>query len=516
MLAIFPTLIPIGSSPDLDFLIDPDPAAVGLMLQGQRYYRDLQFDSAYLLMREAVARDTLLALAALRGAQAASWAHLLEKADSLARLAARHATLLPPHQANLAKGLSAFYQGQADSALYFYRAALEWNPGSSEAWIAKGEVFYHLLPPGIRVPDSARAAFEKAVEIDPDFSTPQLHLAQIALHLGDTEEAERHIGELAPTSVDPSTMLGLETAVECLRGAIPPDAWDDLAFSDPEAAYLAASDLAPGARNPRCAEDGFRALLRASHRPGGGLYEWGSILGLSGILLAQGKVDEASTLFDSLQAAGTTGVQFLSLTAATVYPQFEALAWQTDSLGRRYFGEEFQHPRPGEGWSLGSFHASHGNLTDLERLSRGLDSISEEDPESLKAATYARALRGHLLLSHGDTAQAIEAFGGLDPDWRYDQITVDARQVMPFERLLLARLFLSTRHFREALVAAEIFDHPAPLVFLYFLPQSLEIRNQAAEALGWHGEAEEYQRRLSVLAGPPPVDQTISPSGDRR
>jgi len=48
-----------------------------------------------------------------------------------------------------------------------------------------------------------------------------------------------------------------------------------------------------------------------------------------------------------------------------------------------------------------------------------------------------------------------------------------------------------------------VFDHAVPIVFLPFLPASLELRRRAAEQLGQAREARAYAARLAALGATP-------------
>jgi hypothetical protein len=67
--------------------------------------------------------------------------------------------------------------------------------------------------------------------------------------------------------------------------------------------------------------------------------------------------------------------------------------------------------------------------------------------------------------------------------------------------LLLAELLLAHGQAADAISVATVFDHPAPAVFLPFLPASLRLREEAARVLKQKGDAEQFHQRLVALEG---------------
>ena len=65
--------------------------------------------------------------------------------------------------------------------------------------------------------------------------------------------------------------------------------------------------------------------------------------------------------------------------------------------------------------------------------------------------------------------------------------------------LRLAELLLATGEYAETLAVASGFDHRAPANYLPFIPKSLLIRIEAAEALGRDDLVARYRERLEKL-----------------
>lgn len=510
-------LLPLVLDPhrdvDLEYFIERDPAAVTAWIEGEKFYRSLQFDSAYVYLSEAVGRDSLLAAASLRAAQASSWSNHSSQVGQLASLAARHDSLLPPKVAWLAKGLDAFHRGQADSAVSHYRSALDLDPEWNEAWIGLGEVYYHLLPRNLEVPDDAEAAFEEAFRLDQDFLVPLIHLSEIALWRGNVQRGRELIDRIVQIGGERTTILALQAQADCIQHSLPMSDWGALARTDWNAVYAAAVNLSAGVKFPGCAEDAFRILLEVSLEGESAGENWAVVMGLSGVLIAQGKFEEVKNILVSAREAGMGPAPFLFLMGATAAEELDSLALVVDAMGRRGFGPMFEHPQPIEGWSLATWHGKRGDIPELEALARGLDSISATTPDSKHIRTLAEATRGHLELARGDTAAALASFSGLRSEWPYTLISAGIDESLPFERLRRAELLLAAGAYHDALEAAGIFDHSTPLIFRYFIPQSLIIRQEAAAALGYFDIAQDCATRLRNLGRPDLLGSTFSRNG---
>ncbi len=500
LVELLPNLLDPGRSFDLAFITDRDPGAVALWIEGERFYRNLQFDSAASRLREAVSADSLLAQAALKGAQAASWSHRSGEADSLAQHAVRFLEQLSPREALFAQGLAAYYEGRADAAVRHYREALELDPDWNEAWIGLGETYYHLLPDGVESPEDAERAFRNAIRLDPGFLTPLIHLSEIELRSDDTVGSRLLLERIRSTGVDSTTLRRLTLALECTRQDAPDGFWAEAVQEDPTAVLLAGKDLATAGAHPKCAESAFYTVL--SQRPessGNSDLPFGAAMGLSGILLAQGKGNEARGVLASSYAEGMGALPFVFLVQATVAPELDSLALEIVQLAPSLFGENLERLRFREGWSIAVWEAAHGNVTEVDRYAEGLSRLGRESPgESLKASV-AEAVAAHSRLLHADTVAAIRILSSLRMDVPYGEMTWGIHEVMPYERLVLAKALLLTGQHAQAHNVAEVFDHPGPIIFLPFLPESLAVRYQAALAMGWTEIADEYQSRLRKL-----------------
>jgi tRNA A-37 threonylcarbamoyl transferase component Bud32 len=508
-LAAINRLLPAFLSPgqqvaDLSALADRQPAAVASWLQGEREYRRANFEAALEFARRAVAADSALAVAALRGAQAASWLNRMSEATGLAQAALRHIALLPPRMADFTRGLDAYVGGRADSAVYWLSRAVQRSPQWTEAHMALGEVYYHLLPSVDAVPDSLAQAEFALAAADTGFFPPRFHLAEIAVRRGNISAAQHAVVDFVGGVRSQPETAELAPMLQCVAAGREAMEWKPLASTTPLDVLRAATMLSAAAAVPGCAEDGFRAVFDSDSASLG--YRWGAFLGLQGILAAEGRITELQSVIDT---AVNTGIDL----ASQLY-LLDALAGvdvtpQADEVARRLSGKSGEPPRLFTLWLLGAWRAKAGDRagTQAARDAIAARAAAKKDPW---AARLADVLSARLALQDGDTAATIAGLEAALGVGRRDVLDWDISESLAPERLLLAEIHLAGGRFAEALAVAGMFDHPAPIVFLPFLPASLAIREQAARALGRNDQVRLFQQRLAALghAGDPARDSS--------
>jgi hypothetical protein len=478
---------------DLSALADRHPAAVASWLQGEREYRRFNFAGALELQRRAVARDSLLAVAALRGAQAASWLNDLQEAGALTKVALRHVSLLPDRMADFARGLDAYVTGQADSAVHWLTRTIRRNPEWTEAHMALGEVYYHLLPSVASSPDSLAQAEFILAATDTGFTPPRFHLAEIAVRQGSPAAAEQAVREFNEQVSDNSPRAQLSAMLACAHGGRQAVDWHKVVASTPGEALRAAQMLAVGGKFTECAEDGLRVVFDDRALPIG--HRWGAFLGLQGVLAAEGRTTELRRLVDTAVASGlghATQLYLLDVLAGVaVEPEASAFVRRLQEKGP-------DKASPSTLWLVGAWQARKGERAGTEAMRTALTRRSQvmKDPW---IARFADVLSARLSLLDGDTTGAIGQLRAVLGAGRREALDWDLGESLAADRLLLAELLLARGHTAEAMGVAGVFDHPAPAVFLPFLPASLALRHRAALALGRDTEAGGYQQRLVAL-----------------
>ena len=491
---ILPRLVPPGGRIDLTMLAGRRPAAVANWLQGEREYRRSNFAQALAYFRRAVAEDSVLAVAALRGAQAAEWENA-DDAPTLAALALRNARLLPVRQTDFARGLVAYFEGQADSAVHWLALALRESPDWIEAHMALGETYYHELPNTAGVLDSLAAVeFTAAAAADSGFSPPRLHLAEIAVRSGDFRRAAAAIADFAraaPDAADANAQLALmlKCAVDG-RGSVD---WAAVARASPQLALSAAQSLSGRASLPGCAEEGFRAILADTLIPMN--YRWGALVGLQSVLAAQNRLRELRAVIDS---SVMQGVEY-----ANRFYLLDVLAGLQVGDRASAIAADYERAIPNRSvppsviWLLGTWRAATGSLVAAESLHRSLVQEAARLGD-VNAARYAAALGARLALQRGDTS-AVARLRALLAMGNRDGLAWGISEPLAADRLLLAEFLLAHGKPEESVAIASSIDHSFVTTLLPFLPASLALQRQAALTLGQRDLARRIEARLSTL-----------------
>jgi hypothetical protein len=492
---LLPHLLAPGRRIDLTALAERRPAAVANWLQGEREYRRANFASALEYLRRAVAADTALALAALRGAQAADWMHQFPEEGALIRVALAHVDVLSARQAHFARGLAASLAGQPDSAVLWLTRALADAPDWTEAHMALGEVYYHLLPSNVAPLGSLAETEFRAAASDTGFTPPLYHLAQIAIRSGDAARAARAVRQFERSGLDPDLSSELALTLACVEGDRGDVPWGPAVATGALAPYAAARSLAAAGAYPACAEDGFRALLATRDAAA---FHWGAFLGLQGVLAAEGRTSELRALIDSLVAGGIESASWLYLLDANGGVAVHARAAETAERYAHRFGPHYVGVKPQMRWLLGSWYARNRDAAAADGMRRTLveEAARTGDP---RTTGLAAALTGQLAALRGDTASAIALLRTVISSGRRELLQWDLSEPFPRERLLLAELLLARGQAHAAMVVAAAFDQSDPVAFLPYLPASLVLRHRAALAMGQATVAKQLRDRLVAL-----------------
>ncbi|HET7038702.1 MAG TPA: hypothetical protein VFH97_02380, partial [Gemmatimonadales bacterium] len=382
---LLPKWLEPGRRVDLSPFTERRLGAIALSIEGDRRYRQSRFAEALAFYRRAVEEDSLLAFAAVKGAQAGTWTDEDQQAAPLVALALAHDSLLPPRHRLYARGLDHYLAGRADSAVARFREALDLDPDWSEARMALGEVYYHLMPSIAGLDTLAERQFRAAQASDTTFSPPMYHLAQLTLRRGEIAEAERHWRRLDRLGADTVLARQLSVMVRCVRDGPRAVDWAAEALRSSTMLWRVGKDLSPGALQVECAKAAFRAVF-LSNAPEGHRYT--ALLGLQGLLLAQGRFGEAAKLLDSALASGFPSVYAIYVMDSFVDTRFVQRAREAERIARAGAGDLYERARPENRLQLAAWLARFG---DRERAARVVGALAAAGGSD-RAATLGRVL----------------------------------------------------------------------------------------------------------------------------
>ncbi len=495
--AILPRLIPAGQLVDLRALSDRNPAAVARFLKGEQAFRRARFVEALKYYREAVAADSGFALAALHGAQAASWNHRESDAAALIRAALAHRTALSSRDRDVAWGFDAYLRGRADSALWSFQRALTLDRQQPGVWMLLGEVYTHLLPDAAPLDSLAADAFRETRSLDSTSVTVLYHLGEIVLRQGNVREGARLLGQLAEARADTMERYPLEIMLQCVRDTPDRVDWRGLVLRRPRLVVDAGRALAvAGLHQPRCAEAAWRAVL-AYDTATTTAWRWGALSGLSALLVAEGRTADLRQAIANASGFPPHALARLCILSALAGAGVEAVAEQ----GAAELAQEYAaNPSPRAGglsvslWALGIWDAQRGRWAAAQAIA---DTLARRGARQERL--MARSITARATLARGDSAAALTLLAGLAPDTTRTPLTWDAWESLGGERLLLARLLFAKGRYAESYRVASDFDAPDPVPYVMYVPASLALRMHAAERLGKAAAVEVMRRRLQTL-----------------
>lgn len=170
--------------------------AIRAYLEGERYYRQLHWDSAIVALRRAVELDSTFALAHRRLAEVYWWSADVDSPTRSAEeaAAARTPERLPERERAIALAYVQWESGDARGALDSLNVHLLHYPDDSEALDLKAEILLH--GPGVsrsEIDDStALEAFEAALRVDPGLTPAMIHPIGLSAAIRDSVRFRRY------------------------------------------------------------------------------------------------------------------------------------------------------------------------------------------------------------------------------------------------------------------------------------------------------------------------------------
>ncbi|MEP7226328.1 MAG: serine/threonine-protein kinase [Gemmatimonadales bacterium] len=192
-------------------------------LQGERYYRRLDWDSALGAYTRAVEADSTFALAHLRRAQVFGWTsgYGNKEAHEAVAAAVRFAKRLPERDRRLLAGFLLFDEGKP-AAIDSLRAFVSQYPGDVEGWYLLGESMFHIQAYRPSPPESVTAVFDSVLRRDSTLFPALLHPLDLALLYRDSVRFNHYFPSFARTAPPPK-VSAMRTAAALIWGPQPTD-----------------------------------------------------------------------------------------------------------------------------------------------------------------------------------------------------------------------------------------------------------------------------------------------------
>ena len=489
--ALLPAILQPGRTIDLRSLSDRKPSAIANFLQGEREYRRMQFAAALKHYESAVREDSTFALAALKGAQTATWLSRPVTDTALVGIALRRSALLTGPQGLLASGLQAYLTGDADSAVARLRRAIAADSSVPEAWTLLGEVYARSLTSETPADSLARASLQRARSLDADFAPTLLLLEEFALRDGDRGETNRLKDELRLAGADTTHATERDLMRRCVFTGPADVKWAVVARRDPSSMLDAGRILSRGASQPTCARAALMAVFNDDSASVA--LRRGALIGLNGLLISTGRTDDLRALLASKRAAAMPLWQFYLLDAAAGAGFEREAAIASDSLGHVY-----SLMTPPILWMIGSWMARTADTTRVQEIASALRSKADSS-RSRRDLLIAQLMHARLTLARGDSTGAIAALRAVRPNGPRREIAWQPWEGLGLERLLLAELLVARGQSADALKIASQLDATEPLPYLVYLRRSVQLRLSIARKTGDAILADRYDARLRRL-----------------
>jgi hypothetical protein len=452
------------------------------------------FPEALDLYRRAVEDDSLFALAAVKGAQAASWMNRWDEAETLTARAERHLGLLPPRYAEFARGWTHYLAGRADSADVHLRRVVELDPSWSGGWMALGEVYYHLLPNRVPLDSLAQAAFAEAHRLDDEFTPARYHLTELALVRGDLSTARSLSSGLFRSGRDSTTSAALLLMLRCAEGGLDAVGWQEAAARDFADVMGAAATLLQAPALGNCAQQALAGVLASDGAPR--IYRANALFGIHALQLSQGRYRAAGALAATEDGKRfELGWLFLLEAAAGV-----AFGRDAADLARAQGSDFVRMPSPLL-WARGTWEARRGDpgaAAAIASILAGRANVSGRHMDRL----FADVVGAHAALAAGDTSAGWKRLSVLEPAADVQDIAWSLWEPLGLERLTLAEIAYARKDYAEAIRVASLLDSPAPFAYLIYRRMSLQLRLEASRKLNRADLVRIYEARLSALGHP--------------
>ncbi len=418
--------------------------ALRAYLDGERELRDARPAAAVAYFQQAVASDSMFALAWYRLARAAKWSEV----DSLNRAALERAfalaPTLPPRLQSIVRAYHAVRLGSPRNAERVLRQLVADYPNDVEAWMLLGELLYETNPYAGRSSDEATSVFRTVMRLDPRNREVTVYLMELAARADRAGELDTlftmyfspnsageqpgirrtYLALHARRIVNPGSQQTTRAASAQRADAQRADAKRAEAqranaqLDDPATALIALRRVGADARDLVAAK-AFARSASSPSAPAAARLE--GLLSLASLFVAEGQIDSAMVAWRLAQQRDSGSV-LVAQTLAALAPDSPVPQDSLPALHQRLL--RYVASYPSEGMPLGNAALSLADQTAVLHYLVGVLSIRMNDQgtvassarqlakgagRSTLASTLAQALRGHQALAQRQFAEASTA-----------------------------------------------------------------------------------------------------------
>jgi serine/threonine-protein kinase len=489
---LLPRLIEPGRRVDVSALIQRNPKAIAEFMLGERDFRKSRYPDALAHYQEALARDSNLAVAALKAARTARSLFREADASRFVALALARDSLLPGANAPFARGLSYFYRHVGDSAIAALQQAITLAPDWSEAFAAIGDVYFYVGIDGIDSDSAATANYRRARQIDSVFTPAMYHLALLAARRHDPQSTRAWVREYQRgESPDTLFVRAMEYGAACQAGEMTAERWQQAAAANAESLVILGKVLAGSAADVPCARAAFAAVFAKGGQASRD--HFGALLGLNAIAVAADDRAGLSALASHPMAVSLRMRNLLVLDALAGAP--------VDSLASTAAAEmlrERDRLGPTELWLLGAWLARERSLEPLMSVTNQLRaSIARSAAPGDTDIVESLVARERLL--RADTAGAVRRLAKVNTMASFQKIEWGLYDARAADNVLLSRVALARKQASAARDYAARVDQPNAITNVVFLRQSLQLRLDAARLAHDAPQEASITRRMTTL-----------------
>jgi len=203
-----------------------NPAAIRAYLQGERFYRASQWDSAVAAFQRAVSADSAFALAHYKTARALLWTSgsNAEMVQQAADLAYRYGDRLPTRERILVLAQELRLTGHEAEARDSLEEYLNRYPDDPEALFVVVDEEYHRLAESdplaaaLTPAEEKLSPFDRVLQLDPTYTPALIHPLEISLESGDSTLIDRYLAAVRVAApMDSVAQRAHEAVAQALR-----------------------------------------------------------------------------------------------------------------------------------------------------------------------------------------------------------------------------------------------------------------------------------------------------------